>query len=95
MLDPEGKLLQSHDHNAFTLSYCESDNSFWLGGQRDIKKVDAKDGRVLSTFELPQGIFAIDPLTPRSDGGVLACEGAHPNMPKSANRLWHIDAQAS
>lgn len=93
VLDPDGKLLQSHNDNAFTLSYCESDNSFWLGGQRDIKKVDAKDGRVLASFDMPEGIFTVDQLRSGSDGSVLACEGAHPNVSNSANRLWHIDAQ--
>lgn len=93
VLDSEGRLLQSHNDNAFTLSYCESDNTFWFGGQREIKKVDAKDGRVLASFDMPEGIFTVDQLRSGSDGSVLACEGAHPNISKSANRLWHIDAQ--
>ena len=93
VFSPDGTHLQSHETNAFTLSYCESDHTFWLGGQLEVKKVSAKDGSELATYKLPEGIFSINQMVSCSDGSVLAGERAHPDVPGSANRLWHIDAQ--
>ncbi len=93
VMDADGNVIKTYDINAFTLSYCPSDHTFWFGGKHDVKKVDAATGKVLASFAMPKGIFTVDGLQSLPDGGVLACEGAHPDEASSANRLWHIDTQ--
>ncbi len=94
VLDVEGNRLKEYDLNAFTLSYSRTDQSFWLGGQRLITKVD-RDGQTIAKYELPDGIFVVHYLQPLADGGVLACESAHADLPGSANRVWRLDSKCS
>ena len=94
VIDQQGNQTKTFYHSAFSLCYSNVDKAFWFVGSRTVTKVDPDTGETIASYDLPAGVFTISNVIPGPDGGVLALEGMHPDMPKSANRVWRFDSNA-
>ena len=94
VFDILGNQTKTYLLDAFTLCYSEVDKAFWLAGSRDVNKVDPASGESIASYRLPAGIWSITSIVPDPKGGVVGGEQAHPDMPKSANRIWRFDSNA-
>jgi beta-lactamase regulating signal transducer with metallopeptidase domain len=94
VFDQNGNLTKTYSHAAFCLCYSHVDNAFWFAGSRSVFKVDPANGESIAEYALPRGGFTVSNVIPDPEAGVWAFEQMHPDMPKSANRVWRVDSNA-
>lgn len=95
VFDLLGNHTKTYSLPAFNLCYSTVDNAFWLSGDREVNKVDADSGESIASFKLPTGIWTCTDVIPDPNGGSICIEVNHPDMPKSANRIWRFDSNAN
>jgi hypothetical protein len=89
VLDPEGKELTSFPVRGIDIAYDPLTDGFWLVGY-GITKL-SREGKVL--FHKPrEGWACVAVAVNGKDGSVWIVERAHPDVAKSVNRLWCLDA---
>ena len=89
VLDPDGLEVASLPVLGTDMAYDPHTDAFWLVGA-EITKV-SREGKVL--FQEPCAGWAFVSVAVNSiDGSVWIVEHAHPELPRSVNRLWHRDA---
>lgn len=92
VLDAEGQEVTSFPVRGVDLAYDAHSDAFWLVGY-GIRKVD-RNGKIL--FQKPhEGWANVSVATDPRDGSVWIAERDHPDVARSANRLWHLDAQGA
>jgi DNA-binding beta-propeller fold protein YncE len=92
VLDPEGKEIAAFPVRGIDMVYDAHTDGFWLVGY-GITKL-SREGETL--FHKPRegwmcGSVAVDP----TDGSVWIGERDHPDISRSANRLWHLDSRGA
>ena len=90
VLDPEGKEVESFPVRGIDLAYDPKTDGFWLVGY-GITKL-SRAGEVL--FHKPRdGWACVSVAANPGDGSVWICERDHPDVARSVNRVWHLDAE--
>jgi hypothetical protein len=90
ILDRMGVELASYPAHGFDIAYDPHTDSFWLVDS-EITKL-SRQGVVL--FRKPcEGWACVSVTVNPSDGSVWIAEREHPDVARSANRLWHLDAR--
>lgn len=95
VFDLLGNQTKAYSVYAFNLCYSAVDDAFWFAGNTDVNKVDASSGESIASFKLPTGIWTCTDVIPDPNGGSICIEVNHPDMPKSANRIWRFDSNAN
>jgi beta-lactamase regulating signal transducer with metallopeptidase domain/thiol-disulfide isomerase/thioredoxin len=92
VLDAQGNEVASYPAHGFDLAYDPKTDAFWLVGY-GITKL-SRAGEVLFHKPREGWLFATIAVNP-GDGSVWICEREHPDVPRSRNRVWHLDADGS
>jgi protocatechuate 3,4-dioxygenase beta subunit/peroxiredoxin/DNA-binding beta-propeller fold protein YncE len=89
VLDTSGREIASFSARGIDLAHDPKTDGFWLVGY-GITKL-SREGKVL--FHKPEHGWAYTSVAvdPR-DGSVWIVEREHPDVARSANRLWHLDS---
>ncbi|MEQ1827143.1 MAG: hypothetical protein ABL921_14405, partial [Pirellula sp.] len=94
VIDTQGIQVATYPIDAFTLCYSSVDQAIWTVGSTKVCKLDPKNGEIQGSFQLPDGIWTLTSVVPCADGGIVAVEQMHPDLPSSANRIWRFDSNA-
>jgi DNA-binding beta-propeller fold protein YncE len=90
VLDPAGQEVESFPVRGIDLVYDPHTDGFWLAGYGVWKL--SREGEVL--FHKPRdGWACVSVAADPRDGSVWVAEREHPDVARSANRLWHLDAK--
>ncbi len=89
VLDAEGAEVDSFPIRGIDIAYDPKTDAFWLVGYGVVKL--GRDGREL--LRMPrQGWACVSVATDPDDGSVWIVERSHPDVSRSENRLWHLEA---
>ncbi|MBW3600308.1 MAG: hypothetical protein KY475_23950, partial [Planctomycetes bacterium] len=89
VLDANGREVAAHPYRAIDMAYDPHTDCFWLVGY-DILKID-RQGKVL--FQRPVNGWCCPSVSVNpTNGHVWFIERDHPDLTKSRNRLWKLDA---
>jgi hypothetical protein len=92
VLDPTGREVDSFPERGIDLVYDPHTDAFWLVGYGVWKL--SREGTAL--FHKPhEGWACVSVAADPRDGSVWVCEREHPDVERSANRLWHLDARGA
>jgi len=87
--DPEGNEVAAYPFLAIDLAYDPHDDAFWLAGYETIKL--SREGKVLFRQRVDGWCCASLSVNP-NDGSVWLTERSHPDIPRSKNRVWLLNA---
>jgi thiol-disulfide isomerase/thioredoxin/protocatechuate 3,4-dioxygenase beta subunit len=92
VLDPAGREVASFPVRGSDIAYDPHTDGFWLAGYQSngITKL-SREGKVLFHKPCEGFSFASVAVDPR-DGSVWFVERDHPDVSRSANRLWHLES---
>jgi hypothetical protein len=89
VFDGDGVEVNSFPVRGIDIAYDPKTDAFWLVGYGVVKL--GRDGKEL--FRMPrQGWAWVSVATDPNDGSVWFLERSHPDVARSENRLWHLDA---
>ncbi len=89
VLDADGAEVDSFPVRGIDIAYDPKADAFWLVGYGVVKL--GRDGKEL--FRRPrEGWACVSVAADPGDGSVWFVERSHPDVARSANRLWHLDA---
>jgi len=89
VLDADGAEVDSFPVRGIDIAYDPKTDAFWLVGYGVVKL--GRDGKEL--FRKPkEGWACVSIAADPNDGSVWIVERSHPDVARSENRLWHLDA---
>ncbi len=92
VLDVNGQEVTTYPFRGIDLAHDPHTDGFWLAGY-GITKL-SREGKVL--FQKPhEGWACVSVAANPRDGSVWVAERAHPQVPGSSNRLWHLAADGA
>lgn len=92
VLDPQGNEVAAYPFRAIDLAYDPHDDAFWLAGYETIKL--SREGKVLFRKKVDGWCCGSVSVNPH-DGSVWLAEREHPDVPRSKNRVWLLNADGS
>jgi DNA-binding beta-propeller fold protein YncE len=92
VFDSQGNEVAAYPFRAIDLAYDPHDEAFWLAGYEVLKLNRA--GNVLFRKRVDGWCYASVSVNP-ADGRVWLAERQHPDIPRSKNRLWLLNADGS
>jgi hypothetical protein len=94
VLDQTGDAVMKIPIDAFALCYCQADKGMWAVGAKGAKRLNPKTGETMCSYELPRTIWALTDAVGHPEGGIVAIESSHPDIPTAFNALWRLDSEA-
>ncbi|HWB11733.1 MAG TPA: carboxypeptidase regulatory-like domain-containing protein [Pirellulales bacterium] len=92
VFDSQGNEVAAYPFRAIDLAYDSHDGAFWLAGYELLKL--NRDGNVLFRKRVDGWCYASVSVNP-ADGSVWLAERQHPDIPRSKNRVWLLNADGS